>query len=60
MGRVITLDAHGFDALEQAYKFAKDAYGSIFKKLHFFSHSRASCQSPNALCMILLVKMKAV
>ena len=60
MRRVVTLEAHGFDASEYVWKFAKEAYGSIFQKVHFFSHSRASCQSPNALCMILLVKMKAV
>ena len=60
MRRVVTLEAHGFDASEYVWKFAKEAYGSIFQKAHFFSHSRASCQTPNALCMILLVKMKAV
>ena len=30
MGRVITLEAHGFDASTDVWKFAKDAYGSIF------------------------------
>ena len=32
----------------------------FFEKFTFFHTSRASCQSPNPLCMILLVKMKAV
>ena len=60
MGRVITLKVHVFDASSDMWKFAKDAYGSIFLKLHFFSQSRVSFLSPNPVCIFSLVKMKAV
>ena len=39
MGRVITLEARGFDASADVWKFAKDAYGSITKKKFSFFHT---------------------
>ena len=33
MERVITLEAHAFDASEYVWKFAKEAYGSNFQKV---------------------------
>ena len=35
-GRVITVEAHAFDASEYVWKFAKEAYGSNFEKVDFF------------------------